>query len=75
MAALGYAGRRRAWALLAFAALLGVVFCVSRGGLLVHLWHHIGLLLLPAPMALIAWLVVQAHDAQALQPCQTCKRQ
>jgi hypothetical protein len=62
------------------AALLGAVFCVSHRGLLVHLWHHIGLLLLlllllPVPMALIAWLVVQAHDAQALQPCQTCRRQ
>jgi 1,4-dihydroxy-2-naphthoate octaprenyltransferase len=76
VAALGYVGRRRAWVLLVFAALLGAVFCVFDGGLLVHLWHHIGLLLLlPAPMALIAWLAVQAHDAQALQPCQTCRRQ
>jgi hypothetical protein len=49
---------------------------MSHGGPLVHLWHHIGffLPLLSVVMALIAWLVIQAHDAQALQPCQTCRR-
>jgi urea transporter len=75
VAALGYVARHRALALLAFAALLGAIFSVSHRGLLAHLWQHIGLLLLPVPVALIAWLVVQAHDAQALQPCQTCRRQ
>jgi hypothetical protein len=38
---------------------------MSHGGPLVHLWHHIGFLpLLSVAMALIAWLVIQAHDAQ-----------
>jgi hypothetical protein len=61
--------------LFALAALLVTVTWMSHGGPLVHLWHHIGFLpLLSVVMALIGWLVIQAHDAQSLQPCQTCRR-
>jgi hypothetical protein len=66
---------RRAWSLFALAALLVAVSFFSYGGRLVYLWRHIGLvLLLPLPTSLAAWLVIQAHDAQELQPCQTCRR-
>jgi hypothetical protein len=46
-------------------------------GLWGYLWDHTGMvLLLPLPMALTVWLVIEADDAmRELRPPQTCRRQ